>query len=345
MSELTPKDMARGTAKFDGKSLAISDPAHIIAPDTAAPTAPGQTGPYVVTGLQWITDPRPAAATQNAFDVSLTGAVAVRLAAERMNLDATQPILGSVGTENPLALRVDGGWTASPTVTVDDAPVSATLADGVLEIPVPAGLHTVVITPPETVVTRATDLAFTDASDDSAQYSDTATLEARLTGPEDDALAGETVTFSLGDATASAVTDAAGVASATLPVTEAPGESSATVSFGGREGELDPSLATTPFLVTEDDSTVALTSTDQGNRTQAEATLTDADSGAGLAGRTIHFFLDGNEVATAVTDAAGHAVAEFSNKKTKKSAIVRAVFDTDGYYKGASAERPRRVSS
>jgi hypothetical protein len=104
---------------------------------------------------------------------------------------------------------------------------------------------------------------------------------------------------------------------------------------------LDASITATRFLVTEDDSSIVLTTANQGSRTTATATLTDSDSGLGLAARTVHFLLEGREVATAVTDSAGNAVVTFSTKKVKKDEIVRAVFDGDGYYAGSSAEHSR----
>ncbi|MGH2755379.1 MAG: prolyl oligopeptidase family serine peptidase [Actinomycetota bacterium] len=146
MSELTPVDESAGVAAFDGRSLALPETAHLAVPDTGAPTAPGQLGPYVITGIQWLPDPT-AGTTEgsNAFDIDLTGARAVRLDLDRMALDANAPIDAGVSTEAPLDLRLDGGWTTAPVVTVDGAPTAASLVDGVLTVPVPAGDHVVTL--------------------------------------------------------------------------------------------------------------------------------------------------------------------------------------------------------
>jgi hypothetical protein len=148
MSELTPSDETTGVAAFDGRSLAIPETPHLAVPDTGAPTSPGQTGPYVITGLQWLSDPTAGAFTPaNAFEVTLTGAAAVRLDLVRMALDTAAPVDGTVSTEAPLELRLAGAWSEAPTVSVDGAEVGATLESGVLTIEVPAGQHTVAVSP------------------------------------------------------------------------------------------------------------------------------------------------------------------------------------------------------
>jgi poly(3-hydroxybutyrate) depolymerase len=107
MSELTPVDPINGVASFDGRSLAIPEQPHITAPDTGPPTAPGQTGPYVITGLQWVYDPSQGPApTSNAFAMTLTGASAVRLDLGRMDIAASKTVAGTVTTGAPLDLRL-----------------------------------------------------------------------------------------------------------------------------------------------------------------------------------------------------------------------------------------------
>jgi Prolyl oligopeptidase family len=144
MSGLTPTDLQAGVATFDGTSLAIDGMEHAVVPDTGAPTAPGQTGPYLITGLQWVDvglDP----AEGNGFEIALSGASGVQLDLDRMNISVAEGILGTVETEAPLALRLSGGWGSAPGVLLDGQPVSATFADGVLEVAVPAGTHAVTI--------------------------------------------------------------------------------------------------------------------------------------------------------------------------------------------------------
>jgi dienelactone hydrolase len=146
MSGLTPVDAEEGVAAFDGRSLAIPEAPYVSVPDAGAPAAPGQTGPYVITGLQWLDDPMAAAPeAANAFDVDLSGASAVRLDMDRMNIDVTAPVSGTVTTSDPIDLRLAGAWGSTPDVQVDDQPAAEVFDDGVLTVRVPAGSHTLTI--------------------------------------------------------------------------------------------------------------------------------------------------------------------------------------------------------
>jgi pimeloyl-ACP methyl ester carboxylesterase len=146
MSELTARNATSGQAQFDGTSLAISEQPHLALPDAGGPASPGQFLPYVMTGQQWVADPtKQAPPTSNGFTASLTGASAVRLDMARMRVDVAKAVHGVVTTDGVLTVRLAGAWPATPVVTVDGAPVTATLAGGMLSISVPAGTHTVVV--------------------------------------------------------------------------------------------------------------------------------------------------------------------------------------------------------
>ncbi len=146
MSELTPVDADTGVASFDGVSLAVGDAPHLVVPDTAPPASAGSTGPYIVTGLQWLADPTASAADPaNAFEATLTGARAVRLDLDRMAIEMSTPISVVVENDAGLELRLDGDWTDLPSVTVNGAPASATLADGVLTIILEPGTNEITI--------------------------------------------------------------------------------------------------------------------------------------------------------------------------------------------------------
>ncbi len=108
MSELTVAEGATA-ARFDGHSLAIPNEAHIVAPDTGPPAGTGTTGPYVLSGLQWIDSPAAAPPTTNGFELDLNGASAVRLDLARMGIDPSQEIDGVVTTTHALELRLDMG--------------------------------------------------------------------------------------------------------------------------------------------------------------------------------------------------------------------------------------------
>ena len=335
MSGLAATDKTNGVASFDGRSLALADEPFVVAPDSDAPVAPGQTGPFVITGLQWLDNPASTApATVNGFDVTLSGAEAVRLDLERMAVDTATTVLGTVASDSDLTLRLDGGWSTAPVVTIDDAePVSGDLRDGVLTIALSAGSHTLSIEPgtvgPEEV---ATSVAFTDASDDSAQYSDQASLEALLTNAAGAPIAGEQLTFTLGSESATVVTDASGIASAALPVTETPGEHHATVSFAGREGSLSPSIGSSPFVVNKEDSSIDLVVTGSASARALRATLTDLDAGSPIAGRTISFFVKGTEIGTDTTDESGVATLAVPARYSSKKTTFQASFAGDALY-------------
>ena len=140
VSGLTPTDSENGVASIDARSLAIAEEPTITIPEAGGPAALGQTGPFVMKGLAWLTDPLGAASeTSNAFEATLTGASAVQLDVVRMALDPAGQITGTVTTEAPLELRLDGDWTTVPRVTVDGAETPVTLTDGVISIPLQAG--------------------------------------------------------------------------------------------------------------------------------------------------------------------------------------------------------------
>ena len=118
MSDLEPRD-ANGVARFDGRSLAIADKPHLPQPEAGGPVGVGQTGPFVMTGLAWLTDPLNAApAKQNAIELTLRGVKSVRIDAERAGLkpgfeatiDSDGPVrVEFVGADGEVTVRESGG--------------------------------------------------------------------------------------------------------------------------------------------------------------------------------------------------------------------------------------------
>jgi poly(3-hydroxybutyrate) depolymerase len=336
MSELTPVDSSEDVASFDGRSLAIPETPHIAVPDTGAPTAPGQTGPYVITGLQWLDDPGGPAEVANAFDVDVSGASAVRLELGRMRIDSGESIAGTVDTSDPLELRLAGDWTTAPEVLLDGHPASTRFEGNVLTVSIPSGTHDLTITPTTEPQETVTNVEFTDDSDTSAQYSDTATLQARLTGAEGAPLADETLSFTLGSSSASATTGAGGIATARIPVSEAPGETSAGVAFAGRSGELTPSVASADFTVEREDSATDLVVTGKGSKRRLTATLSDADSGSPVSGAPIRFTADGTAIGMKETDASGVATISVPPGYRGGGIAFTATFEGDAFFLGSS---------
>jgi hypothetical protein len=111
MSGLEPVNDRFGVARFDGVTFARPETPHTLVPEAGGPSAPGQSGPYSMTGQAWKDEPAKRPAPRNAFAIELEGARAVTLALKRMGLDRHRRITGKVKTEAPLTLRLRGGPT------------------------------------------------------------------------------------------------------------------------------------------------------------------------------------------------------------------------------------------
>ena len=133
-----------------------------------------------------------------------------------------------------------------------------------------------------------------------------------------------------------AVTDETGRASLEVALSGPARSTTKRVIFAGDDG-YETSEASAPLEILKDDSTLALTI--QGrNPATAVASLVDADSAAGLAGKTVKFSVGDTPVGTATTNDQGTARLAIPKKHTKKGAVVRAVFDGDDTYNGATAD-------
>ena len=140
MSELTPVDPTAGVARFDGRTLAKPQTPVTAVPDAGGPAMPGQTGPYVMEGLQWLTLPTAVAPpAANGFAATLSGAAAVRLDMVRMAIDVAKPVTGTVITDAPLELRLAGPWAKKALVTVNGRPAKVKSVAGVLVVSLPKG--------------------------------------------------------------------------------------------------------------------------------------------------------------------------------------------------------------
>jgi hypothetical protein len=141
MSRLEPADLEQGVASFDGTSAAIPAEPYTAIPDAGGPTAPGQTGPFVMTGMQWLTGlggdaPEPA----NELTATLKGAKRVRLGLPRMGIDVAKRVTATVETDLPLALELRARWGgATPTVLIEGQPQSAARTRRVITVELPAG--------------------------------------------------------------------------------------------------------------------------------------------------------------------------------------------------------------
>jgi serine protease AprX len=187
-----------------------------------------------------------------------------------------------------------------------------------------------------------TTLTVTGNSAEAGQYSDQATFAARLTDAAGEPIEGAEISFELtgeaGSATLTSATGADGVATKTFALELEPGAYQLTVRYAGKKDEYKPSADVAPFVVEKDDTATTLVVEGSGNKRVARATLADADSGAGLAGRTITFTADGAVIGTAVTDASGTAtldVPKGAKKPSGKNEYV-ATFAGDDHYRSSS---------
>lgn len=190
----------------------------------------------------------------------------------------------------------------------------------------------------------ASKVTFTEASDSSGQYSDEVTFEARLVDGNGDPIQGVRLRFELGvpgsdsSRTFSSRTDNRGIASESPVLTEAPGIYKLAVRYGPKG---DRVFHKTDFEVTEEDTGLTLTvseSEDQGNDDRTlTARLSDADSAAGIAGRTVDFYAEGELIGSASTDDSGIATIELPPRYKNRDVTFEARFASDTFYLPSSA--------
>ena len=193
--------------------------------------------------------------------------------------------------------------------------------------------------PSATPERRVTSLTFTEQTDSGAQYSDGATFAARL---QDDRtgepLVGKEVAFELtgadGTSTWTATTGEDGVAATTVAIDRAPGSYQLVARYDGDDSNVG-SADTTSFAVDREDTDLSLAIDGKNSKRTLVARLTDRDSGAGIAGRTIEFFSDGASLGTATTNEDGVATTD-ARPGTRS---FEARFSGDDYYVASSAQQ------
>ena len=189
--------------------------------------------------------------------------------------------------------------------------------------------------PPDDPAPAPTSLTITDASQTSGQYSDGTLFQARLSD-EAGGVEGSEVIFELSgqgaSRTFSAITDANGLAQVTPLLEEEPGAYEVMASFAGDDEHASSTSAPAPFEVLHEDTSMSLVVTGQGSRRSLDATLTDADSAAGVAGRTVDFFADGELIGSGTTDEMGRASISVPPRYRGGRHDFAAVFSGDAYY-------------
>ena len=243
------------------------------------------------------------------------------------------------GTAESYAATTDASGVAKATVT-------ATRPVG------PAGLvarwnggHGVTAEDDDAITVRdGTSLTLAAENSAQGQVTDQVSLSATLRDSDDRALAGHAVTFSIGDASATATTDPDGRASGTLTLAGPAGATTIEVAFAG-EDLYGQSSANAPFTVLREDTRLAVTRDTTRGRTTIEARLIEAD-GAPLARRTLELYALGRRTAhgewqhvgTAQTDADGSGVLPVPPKH--KMDRLRTTFAGDTSFLPITVEDP-----
>ena len=144
---LQAADDQAGRAVFEGRSLAIAEAPVLTAPEAGGPTAVGNAGPFVMTGLQWLENPLAALApASNGFEATLTAARAATLDLVRMRVDTARTVTGTITSDTPLRLTL-AGLQKMPLVTVGGLPVAVVKDGKTIAFDVPAGTSAIRIAP------------------------------------------------------------------------------------------------------------------------------------------------------------------------------------------------------
>ncbi|HEX3528051.1 MAG TPA: carboxypeptidase regulatory-like domain-containing protein [Thermoanaerobaculia bacterium] len=177
------------------------------------------------------------------------------------------------------------------------------------------------------------------------EFNDPLTLQARLTeSATGRPISGQAVTFNFGSQSLTGTTDAGGVATVSLTPTAAPGTIPLTIVFAGA-GPYTASSAAVLFALRRDETALVYTGKPvvaNGIAQPVSARLTDPESGAPLAGKTITFTLGAAATASAVTDANGNAVTTLTLSASQPTgqAVIQIAFAGDTYEQPASTTAP-----
>lgn len=153
---------------------------------------------------------------------------------------------------------------------------------------------------------------------------DITSVTATLTAAEAP-VAGQPVEFSIGALTATAITDADGVASADIRLDIDTGEYPVTARYAG-DSQYSPSSATGEMTIAPDETAVVYTGETEarGEDVEVSAVLTE-DGGVPLPGQQV-VFSSGESTVTATTDASGRASAVLTIPEHGRSTTVTARF-------------------
>ena len=272
----------------------------------------------------------------NPVDITYTGPTtasngdSITLSATLLDQGASTPVVGrtvflTAGGDTCSAVT-DSSGNVSCGVTVNTAPGHYTaIAAFAGDAAYVAGSDTVSYT----VLHIPTKITYTGPT--SGDYNDQVTLSATLnddsapgSSSRGDPLSGQTLDFTLGAESCSAVTNGSGVASCDVTPLDDPGGYSVDVSFAG-DSTYNSSTSSTSFTVNQEESAVAYTgplTSHYHDAVTATATLTDPDGGAPIAGKTVTFTLGVGDTCSATTDVSGVATCSITPTQTGTQSMV-----------------------
>jgi hypothetical protein len=191
-----------------------------------------------------------------------------------------------------------------------------------------------------------TNLAYSGAT--SGQYSDQVTLAGDLTVSGSAApIPSETVSFTLGSQSCSAVTNSVGHASCTVTLNQVPGAYSVNSSFTGNSAYNAASDADAFALVKE---TTQVTYTgppagDYHDPVSLSGTLVDPDaSGGPIAGRSVSFTIGASDTCSGTTNGAGAASCTLTPQQVPAPYSVVTSFAGDAYYLASTDSDPFEIT-
>ena len=175
----------------------------------------------------------------------------------------------------------------------------------------------------------------------SGQVTDVVSVGATLVDSDSAALAGRELTFTIGAAVATAMTDASGHATAVLTLAEPAGAMGLSITFAG-DALYGGVAAVVPFVVTKEDTALSAANAiaSRNSAAIARATLTETD-GAPLSGRVVRFEVEDKvkgklgwvAIGSATTNGAGVASLVVPSRYVNRTqSPLRAVFDGDGSF-------------
>lgn len=187
--------------------------------------------------------------------------------------------------------------------------------------------------------TGISTVAFTDDSADAGQYSDEATIAARLTDEAGDPISGAELVFELTGANGveqwPATTGADGVGSVTRTLNGAPGAYNLTVNYAGETDVYDPDSDQKSFTILKEQTVIDLSVSGTGSARTLTATASHDDPTA-LGGVEVVFSADGTEIGSAITNGRGIASLHPSAPFDKGAHDFEASFAGDNNFVGSS---------